>query len=45
MNDLPVYEILRSASRDWPKNPAVYDEHGVMNFGEYLKKQRKCDCN
>ena len=37
MNDLPVYEILRSAARDWPKNPAVYDEHGVMNFGELFK--------
>ena len=38
MNDLPVYEILRSAARDWPENPAVYDEHGVMSFGELFKE-------
>ncbi|MBK7557582.1 MAG: acyl--CoA ligase [Chitinophagaceae bacterium] len=38
MNDLPVYEILRSAAQKWPNNPAVYDEHGVMNFGELFKE-------
>ncbi|MFZ1370351.1 MAG: class I adenylate-forming enzyme family protein, partial [Ferruginibacter sp.] len=38
MNDLPVYEILRSAAQKWPNNPAVYDEHGVMSFGELFKE-------
>ena len=32
MNQLPVYEILRDAAKKWPANPAVYDEHGMINF-------------
>lgn len=32
MNQLPVYEILRDAAKKWPGNPAVYDDHGMINF-------------
>ncbi len=34
MNNLPVYEILKQAAHDWPASPAVYDEHGMMTFGQ-----------
>jgi long-chain acyl-CoA synthetase len=38
MNVLPVYEILRSAAQQWPGNPAVYDELGVMSFSELFNE-------
>ncbi len=38
MNVLPVYEILRSAAQQWPGNPAVYDELGVMSFRELFEE-------
>ncbi|HMK03619.1 MAG TPA: class I adenylate-forming enzyme family protein [Ferruginibacter sp.] len=34
MNYPPVYELLVAAAKKWPANPAVYDEHGMLNFGE-----------
>ena len=34
MKTWPVYEILKTAAAQWPANPAVYDEHGVMSFEE-----------
>jgi len=38
MNALPVYDILRSAAQQWPGNPAVYDELGVMSFSELFNE-------
>lgn len=34
MKNLPVYEILREAAQQWPNNPAVYDEHGMISFNQ-----------
>ncbi len=34
MKTWPVYEILKAAAQQWPGNPAVYDEDGVMSFLE-----------
>ena len=33
-NELLVYEILKEASVKWPGKPAVYDDQGMMTFGE-----------
>ncbi len=38
MNQLPVYEILRDAAKTWPANPAVYDEHGMINFQQLFNE-------
>ena len=32
MNALPVYEILKEAAQQWPNNPAVYDDYGMISF-------------
>ena len=34
MNQFPVYEILKDAAKQWPQRPAVYDDHGTLNFDE-----------
>lgn len=31
---LPVYDILKDAAENWPDQPAVYDEFGVLTFSE-----------
>ncbi len=41
MNQLPVYELLKEAAEKWPKNPAVYDEHGAINFQELFNEAEK----
>lgn len=33
-SELLVYEILKDAAQKWPNRPAVYDDHGMMTFGE-----------
>jgi len=32
MNARPVYEILKEAAQQWPDNPAVYDDFGMISF-------------
>lgn len=32
MNELPVYNLLRQAAQQWPNNPAIYDDHGMISF-------------
>jgi long-chain acyl-CoA synthetase len=33
-SELPVYQILKDAAHKWPNKPAVYDDYGMMTFGE-----------
>ncbi len=38
MDQLPVYGILKAAARQWPENPAIYDDHGMLTFQQlYLE--------
>lgn len=30
----PVYNILKEAAEKWPNKPAVYDDYGMLSFGE-----------
>ncbi|MEP7237859.1 MAG: class I adenylate-forming enzyme family protein [Ferruginibacter sp.] len=32
MKTWPVYEILKAAAQQWPDNPAVYDDLGMISF-------------
>jgi len=41
MNALPVYEILQEAAQQWPNNPAVYDEYGMMSFQQLFTEAEK----
>lgn len=41
MKDLPVYEILKDAAKNWPNNPAVHDEQGTINFHELFTEAEK----
>src|SRR5436190_18044831 len=34
----PVYEILRDAASQWPANPAVYDDDGVLSFEQLFQE-------
>jgi long-chain acyl-CoA synthetase len=34
LGDLHVYKILKDAARVWPGNPAIYDEYGMLTFGQ-----------
>ena len=34
MDQFPVYQILKDAAQQWPKKPALYDDHGTLNFYE-----------
>jgi long-chain acyl-CoA synthetase len=38
MKQLPVYEILKDAARQWPDNPAVHDEYGTISFQQLFKE-------
>ncbi|MEO6729893.1 MAG: class I adenylate-forming enzyme family protein [Ferruginibacter sp.] len=40
MDQLPVYELLKTAARQWPAKPAVYDDYGTLTFQElYLEAE------
>ena len=41
MTDFPVYNILLEASRKWPEKPAVYDDHGMVSFGQLFTAAEK----
>ncbi|MCH2230580.1 MAG: acyl--CoA ligase [Crocinitomicaceae bacterium] len=32
MNNLLVYNLLKSAAQKWPENPAIHDEYGTLTF-------------
>jgi acyl-coenzyme A synthetase/AMP-(fatty) acid ligase len=34
MKHFPVYEILSASAKQWPQQPAVYDEYGTLSFRE-----------
>jgi long-chain acyl-CoA synthetase len=34
LGELPVYKILKDAAQQWPGNPAIYDEYGMLTFGQ-----------
>jgi long-chain acyl-CoA synthetase len=34
MDQLPVYQLLVDAAKQWPDNIAVYDEHGSITFSQ-----------
>jgi long-chain acyl-CoA synthetase len=34
LGELPVYKILKNAAQQWPDKPAIYDEHGMLTFGQ-----------
>ncbi len=34
LGELPVYKILKDAAQQWPDKPAIYDEHGMLTFGQ-----------
>lgn len=36
MGEWQVYQVLKDAARQWPDKPAVYDEHGMLTFGQLL---------
>ena len=38
---MPVYEILRDAAEEWPNNPAVYDDHGMISFQQLFNEAEK----
>jgi len=38
MKDLPVYDILKVAARQWPQNPAVHDEYGTLSFQQLFEE-------
>ena len=33
-NQLLVYDVLRDAANRWPDKPAIYDDYGMMTFGQ-----------
>jgi long-chain acyl-CoA synthetase len=34
LGEQPVYKILKDAAQQWPGNPAIYDEYGMLTFGQ-----------
>jgi long-chain acyl-CoA synthetase len=34
LGELPVYKILKDAAWQWPGKPAIYDEYGMLTFGQ-----------
>ncbi|MBK7433245.1 MAG: acyl--CoA ligase [Chitinophagaceae bacterium] len=34
MNSPDVYSVLAHAARQWPERPSIYDQWGMMSFGE-----------
>ncbi|MBL7883309.1 MAG: acyl--CoA ligase [Bacteroidia bacterium] len=45
MSSLPVYQLLKTASEQWPNEPAVYDEYGTLTFKELFEETEELKIN